>query len=935
MAENGEDDILFRIGFEEHPEAKSNLVALGDAAITMQKSISESITKTGQTAEQVANRIEQLAGKRQETAADKASGGSSSTIDLGKSQATSQALMKQAIGTMDKLNDAFGRAGQEFLISQQLAVDEAMQQLENAFQTLEDARSPDPNVRATVDTRDIDRAQLMITEFYANEVERREEDRNNAIKVAEEKAKIAEKLAKDEANAAKKAADAAIQERERDRKAAIKAREAAAKEFERFAKEEKDNARDVANAHIEAYDAQIKSAQQAASQIKRTHSQLMQSGRELGVSFGKVARGAVLLGFAEGENANKALKQLAKVQAAIDLISGSFTGIKAVVDGYKSIKAAIAAMVIAKQADAASAKIAQNASDALKNALYLEALSAKEAAAAHDMLARSRERGEGAGGGGGGGRSTSGGKGRAAMRFVNDPIGSIGEGVLDKLIMKLAGPLERLSKLFRKFGGVTKSLMGSLSSTILGVGGKLASGLGMAIGGGALALGGAGAAAVGGTVFAVTSLVESIKDAMKNGIGGGGEVGGYTDTIATGLVNASDALFGFIDRISQVSSVFAFLLTPLTLLADAFGYTKRKEEEAAIARAEAALKERQMRAAHMAELGAIEIRGARQIADIRKRTEQDILNTRLGGAKTEADKLKLINEDLAKTAEKKARLDKRVASLKRNDDGVFDPGGNAEEQARVKDLLTEEAELTQRLIDLNQMRQDQLRSQDRTAEEAARKQQDALEKQVRTIEELIRAKARERDEAKNAIDEGRKNLGKLDETEQQIAAEAFNQAKKQGASSLKDWQADLLSRIGGSQIDQILADRDQAKGRKGGRDKLFFSDEMDQATQANADRQQAIRDLAGKTGISEQDLTAQANKDPTKVEIVDRTQIKVEFKAQNENLVAQIADTIVELLSQRGDELGAAVKTEVLRQSQAANAKEKARIDARDAASDD
>ncbi len=113
-------------------------------------------------------------------------------------------------------------------------------------------------------------------------------------------------------------------------------------------------------ARKKAFADQEKVAKQSAATIKASHAQLKSSFEQVATGIGHIARAAVLFGVAEEESVEKAMKSLAKFQAGMDAIKGTW----AIIDG--GVKAWQAYTAAAKAAAAANVAVA--ATQALSSA---------------------------------------------------------------------------------------------------------------------------------------------------------------------------------------------------------------------------------------------------------------------------------------------------------------------------------------------------------------------------------------------------------------------------------------------------------------------------------------------------------------------------------------------------------------------------------------
>lgn len=186
-----------------------------------------------------------------------------------------------------------------------------------------------------------------------------------------------------------------------------------------------------------------KAAARANAEIKGSMNGMAESFGRVTEGSMKLTRGFVLLGLSGEDDIEKVVKELAKVQAAIDITRGGIDTVRGLVKGFSDLNSVFAAKAKLSDIEAASQARAATAGRAQQALLAREAAAANAAAAAHQRLAAARGAGGAAAtvargnvvaslvGAGGTGVAAGGGGGAAAAGgSLAGPIAAAAAGIL-------------------------------------------------------------------------------------------------------------------------------------------------------------------------------------------------------------------------------------------------------------------------------------------------------------------------------------------------------------------------------------------------------------------------------------------------------------------------------------------------------------------------
>jgi hypothetical protein len=638
-------------------------------------------------------------------------------------------------------------------------------------------------------------------------------------------------LYKKQKQEAKAAADATIREAERERSEAIKAIQAVAREREKMHKEAQASARAAATPLIDEYAKEERVATDAMNKIGQARGQLLESVLSSGEAVGKLARGAVLLGVAEGEEMEKVMKQLASVQAGIDIASGSIQIIRNIAKGLSAMRAITVATTAAKAAENAQTRIATASSAALKIALDVEALSATNAARAHAMLNAARSN-----------------KGGGAAGAVGNVASTVAATGARGGVRGIAG---------RVVGG---------AASLIGVGGMgggsaaAATGTGAAAATGATAiatLGAAAAAAAVGLGMAGKGAYDLYQNIQRNGMRSNAEQGSYADTVGGSKWNPFSALIAWSERANL------------------------KQEEEQTARMEIMLEQGKMQAEHDKKMRDMEV-------DSLYERNKAAMNLELEFA---TERINQLRDPAAKRAESMSLVDSMRGEVSARQAAVrgferTDPNSGLVsvdmEQSGAAQAVAALADAQERLKTVL----DQRLTVEQELQDESRK---TTVEQIRGIEEVIRARQEEKSALEDSLKSAKERFGELSAIEQAQAIKTLEKARAGQQLTRKD-----LSRLDQLGTDESKSFASQARiksAEAAGFDRVDIGrNERLGITDKDKAINQGLDDLAAKSGQSRADLASRAA--TPKVEIVDSTQLNVMLNVQQDVLFAAITKEI-------------------------------------------
>ncbi|MEM1225898.1 MAG: hypothetical protein AAGJ40_09375 [Planctomycetota bacterium] len=732
------------------------------------------------------------------------------------------------------------RADHERLVEAQTR--SAIEQTKKDIETLNRVVSTDETIRLDVDDDAVVEARQRVSGFFAVIEQARQDEANQAEKLAREELKRIQEATKAR-NAAEKERQRIAKMDERDRVAAVRAAQAATRERERLAKMEQRSAAEVAEAYIAQYEQQTKAAAQARSSVTQGFNEIEQAASKAANGVGLVARASVLIGVASKDQADEALKELAKVQAVIDGVRGGYQVLKGSIDAISGFRKVILGKVAATQADAAASRVAQAGSAKLTAALNIEALAAGRATLAHKILNESRS------GIGAARNAARGAIAQGSTATVSNVAGSAASGVTGGLAAKLG-----LSGLATKVVGLGKAVTGAVAP-IAGVAG-------------------AALAAAGGLAFAGKGVYEFAK-AIRDG---GNEVDGYSETLAKAI------LIDPANWVGRVTGAF-------DLIGDA-------AVDEATRRSRMFSEEERIRRQHLGRVAQIEFDAARKRAELTNETQTQLAALDFSLAKSDLDKLDVVAREISRFSDRRAAdrdaSNDRIAKLANElqDNGFRQQFAIATGNDEILKKAKSDAEgISKQIKDAEQSAEASVRKYSGLIASARRDQlslsQKILEDQNQGIEavkekirveregvlDIIRAR---REGNLSEVERAKAQFDQLSRSEKSRFRDLVRQVRE-GRNDFRQRDQDLLSRVDTTRIQEALKRGIDERSRANGFEQIFgntiLADQQRLATDDGAARFLAARQ-------DQEFLTAQEQAKQLKEELERRQRESIETQQQ-------------------------------------------------------
>lgn len=745
--------------------------------------------------------------------------------------------------------------------------------------------------------------------------------------------------------AEEQAARQAEAERRREESAADAAMRRRRALIERSKRYEQQLNREVAEEAIKAYEEQATAATRALAMQERGHGMLRTSAGQTATAIGKLSRSAVLLGLANGEEMEKVIRQLAMVQAGIDLVGGAAQAARGVGNAIDGVRMILVGKIQAQRAANAADALAVQGSAAVRTALETEALSAQRAAAAHTMLQRARTGGAAiqtpivaqpggsftAGPQMAPGTAASGGLGRSVALTGSAILGGIGGGVAGAAVGEagygqqgkaigsvmgtvaggIIGPMLAAaimrsnlagrvgSGLSGGVGGILGRAGGMAGGAVMGGAGSVASGLGIGVGGGAAAVGGAALAALGGVALTLKSSVEMFRDASKNGFMGGSQAGSFNDRVGGSNWNPASWLMAADLKFQNMADEEK---------------TRRIENAGILLRIEQG---------HLRNLQAIRIDSEKQREAVQQKTADANFSDRLALMRTPQEQL------AATEGQQETLVTRQQIALRRlqAEEGMRDavqsagaisvaraPAGqresvaaqalqaNAEAQQRVNQALSEYEQASNRVVEGQQQ---QLRLNQQITQEERRSTMERL----KGIEDVIRARVKESQEIEKQMTTARARFGQMTELQQELAKQSFERIKRVGAENADRRDIDRIRQIGTDETNRFVAQFDDAAGRRAGFDQTFGQDAARRQRVLDQEATAKAQQLGQETGQDPNKILENA-KQPVQVELFDKKTFEIVLNRNDDVLFDAIVSKIEKIraesdaqLNKRFDEL--------------------------------
>jgi hypothetical protein len=614
-----------------------------------------------------------------------------------------------------------------------------------------------------------------------------------AVREAEKEAKAKEaldkKTAKDQADIAKKI------EADRRRSEA---------EQKRQAVEQREQARLTAFEWAASYEEQMLASDKARQAINANYRSMFERANDVAEGIGRLARGVVLLGLAEGESMQKVVQNLALVQSAFDLVLGAGKVLKGIYGAYQALNAIKGLTVIATAAEAKATDIANSSSVRYTEAMLAEIMTTRE-------LARMK-------------------------------------------------------------GVLTAANAGVAASSVAAAGASGAAGAA----GGAASSAAAGAAAGGLIASAKTMAVAFV---------------GYIKSLAGSLVAGVTAV-----SLGVAAAATAAILSPFVLKLKA----ERQQAEDSLKKADAM----QQKLDASRRKAAAEADAKAKISDMRNQFGDVELQGRIDLARTPMDQLSIIQDE--RLRREQAVMDARAKAqdfLTVNNEGKLDLGADPSgEGARAIEILQKE---TERYIEILGREQSKVK-------EVNDEHKKSVMEQIQGVEDVMRAREQERKEIESSFMSAKERFGMMNAADQASALAALERARTMQAGTIDEETMGKLQQVGTDEAQRLVRANALARADAAGFTQRAGGDTASRIAAIDAEQATDVGELSRLSGQRDTDLASRAR--GPQVEIVDRTQIDVQMRMQEDQLFNRIFGMVTDANSQLMQRLEARINAE-MRQS--------------------
>ena len=699
-------------------------------------------------------------------------------------------------------------------------------------------------------------AELRLLDVLENRRQIEEKSRSAGGKSYEDAAKAARQLTAAERERATVAAEAtvAFEQSAEKQKEAAREKDAALTREKQQTEELTETIKRKAATAQDAYIREIEASQKVRTEMRRASTNFTQNVERTGRGMGLLVRSAVFLGIAQKGVNEELMQTLAGVQSGIDAVTGTeriFRGARGAIDGLRAV---IVAKAAAEQAAARVSAASTAATAANAKALDAEAAAAGRATFALNARNVALNAGQG-----------------AAIRSTGTTVATTA------------------------VGGVAANMgAGALAAGTI----KLLAGAAVPA---AIAL---GAIAVAAAEFrnATNGMTEAQRRAAKTPE----EMGTVRDiflslgtALSANLQIATVPLKGsFRDLVGANQEFLASVifgaerLLNWTGAIDTFG-------DAATKAAEERSREFRAQQQHLQRLRAIEIRGAQEREEIASRGQAEIFDRDLNRAESPQERVEMIQDRLGEIGQTFDEAMKRFESL-RGLDGVAIIGDSAAEAAEAEAAFRQVNAAMEEQISLLNRKEQALLETRREEEQAAAAAQRAQAEELKGLLDIIDARERDMELAKAGRQSAEQRFGAMGDRDQQKVVEAIKKAREGDLEALSNRQIDLLNRLGTKEAQGFVEEINRRRAQAGGFDR-FDLDRGERLAEeaARRAREEAAREFADRTGVAQEDLDTDEQRQKLRVDINDLTTIEIKMSEQTEKLLEMVDQAIRDAMAER------------------------------------
>jgi hypothetical protein len=245
-----------------------------------------------------------------------------------------------------------------------------------------------------------------------------------------------------------------------------------------------------------------------------------------------------------------------------------------------------------------------------------------------------------------------------------------------------------------------------------------------------------------------------------------------------------------------------------------------------------------------------------------------------------------------------------------DNDGKLDMGADPNgEGARAIEILQKE---TERYIEI-------LGQEKNKVKEVNDEHKKSVMEQIQGVEDVMRAREQERKEIESSFMSAKERFGMMNAADQASALAALERARTMQAGSIDEDTMSKLQQVGTDESQRLIRANALARADAAGFTQRAGGDTASRIAAIDAEQATSAGELSRLSGQQDTDLISRA-KGP-QVEIVDRTQIDVQMKIQEDQLFNRIFGMVTDANSQLMQRLEARINAE-MRQSMQQDGKE-------------
>jgi hypothetical protein len=422
-----------------------------------------------------------------------------------------------------------------------------------------------------------------------------------------------------------------------------------------------------------------------------------------------------------------------------------------------------------------------------------------------------------------------------------------------------------------------------------------------------------------GVLTAANAGVAASSVAAAGASGAAGAAGGAASSAAAGaaagglIASAKTMALAFVAQLKALGGVIAgFLTAPVLGLAAAgtaailspFIYKlmqERKAAEDSLKKVEAmqqALAEKRIKAE-------ADARAKSEIGDLRSGFQDVELRNRLEMAPDNFAQAAILQQERARLQEQvtaaQMRADQFIATGK---DGKSRWAGDPVGGARAVEELRKATERYNGVLDMESSK----------LKEINQEQRRSVMEQIKGIEDVMRARQQERKEIEASFMSAKERFGMMNAADQASALAALERARTMQAGSIDEDTMSKLQQVGTDESQRLIRANALARADAAGFTQRAGGDTASRIAAIDAEQATDVGELSRLSGQRDTDLASRAR--GPQVEIVDRTQIDVQMKIQEDQLFNRIFGMVTDANLQLMQRLEARINAEASKQAE-------------------